>query len=348
MRSSAITFRSRRDIKLVPLELRSGESLSSTIDHQAQLWGVTRRDLMMEVSFMDAIISANDPDVCRGDGFLDIYAAAAGLSPERFHLARALRREVLISPRFRHAYCPICVLHDLARGEAPCFRLDWARVTLTHCTVHRCPLFRWQDFMRDGVRRIPHSWLMGIDPRGLALPGFRNDLERAMKYVQGEYPTTGRGRTTWNALLEFESHLYREGVGDPRSLCRGRVALALEGKLVKLAVAFVRPVGGDTARSIVNMVDPQFEDASILRFTLRNYRGRQSSPGWRDLSVSLNSPPCRRAVLLMVAHTLGYADGALVCGDGTVAPAGLSPEWRAHLAGLSVGEPWLTSILKYI
>ena len=128
--------------RLVPQTPLPGESISSLVDHQAQLWGVSRRELMYQTASTSGLIAKRDLDICTDD-FLDIYARKTGINRQALETHRAESSRSLMFPRLRYAYCPMCFEEDASVGCTPYFRLDWARLFLTHCQRHGCPLFRW-------------------------------------------------------------------------------------------------------------------------------------------------------------------------------------------------------------
>lgn len=290
-------------VKLVPQSLREDESLSSLIDHQAQLWGLGRMALAFQVSPVAALAVLKDLDACRSNTFLNDYAVACGTNAAELRSRRVDYPPVLIGQRARHAYCPLCFEEDLNRNEIPYFRVDWARMLLTHCTVHKCPLFRWYACTRDGLRKLPHAWFMGERAKTNELLWYRSDLKKAAAYEAGCCPSTAESIALWKTLIEFESTLYRIGVGSPWYRSRHDPS-RLEDRVMRLAVKLVRPVDGYPERSLVKTTQPNYEDHDVLSFTLRRHRDRSMDPSWRELRGALTSLPCRRAVLLMVAQQL--------------------------------------------
>lgn len=294
-------------VRLVPQTLRENESLSSLIDHQAQLWGLGRMALAFHVSPIAALAVLKDPDACRSSTFLNDYAAACGTDAAELRARRVDYPPALIGQRARHAYCPLCFEEDLSRNEVPYFRADWARMLLTHCTVHKCPLFRWHECTQDGLRKLPHAWFMGKRAKRSELLWYSSDLKKAAAYEAGSYPRAAESISLWKTLVEFESTLYGTGVGSPWYQSRHDPG-GLEDRIMKLAVKLVRPVDGDPGRSLIKTTQPNYEDHDVLSFTLRRHRDRTMDPSWRELRGALTSLPCRRAVLLVVAQQLARSN----------------------------------------
>ena len=173
--------------RLLPLLPGDGESLSSLLDRQAQCWGTTRRQMMLQVSPLQCM-SAGDVDLMEAEGFLGDYAAACGLPVEALASHRAERKDHLLPQHLRIAYCPICFAERLEQGQAPYFRLDWARRLLTHCLIHRCPLFPWGSSNSEGRRRMPANWLDGNPARPVYVRNFREHLAKARDFAPGALP----------------------------------------------------------------------------------------------------------------------------------------------------------------
>ena len=171
-----------RTCRLLPLLPGDGESLSSLLDRQAQCWGTTRRQMMLQVSPMQCL-SVRDADLMEADGFLGDYAAACSLPIALLASHRAERKEHLLPQHLRNAYCPICFAERLEQGQAPYFRLDWARRLLTHCLIHGCPLFSWGGNNSEGRRRMPAGWLDGNPACLVHVRNFREHLAKARDYT---------------------------------------------------------------------------------------------------------------------------------------------------------------------
>lgn len=300
IRSQLLLQPTRHKVRLVPQRLRDGESLSSLVDHQAQLWGVGRRVLALQVSLIPGMLALRDLDGCRHDQFLREYAQLCGCELRELQAACADDPVVLIGQRARHAYCPLCFQEDLARGEVPYFRIDWARMLLTHCRSHRCPLFRWRACTLEGVRKIPHPWFMGQKLSDMELLWFKDDLNKATAYSRGILPRVKDSRTIWKNLISFETQLYKKGVASPWYRASDRTRLSTE--IMKYAVSLIRPVDGNPENSLIKSIQPEYEDHDVMSFTLRRHRDRTLSPSWRELRNALTSLPCRRAVLSVVAQ----------------------------------------------
>ena len=70
----------------------------------------------------------------------------------------------VLRPGQRRSYCPSCIEEDRLAGKSPYFRRSWARVYMTICSKHRCPLLEWgppglrAGTGRDRRRAVPAEW----------------------------------------------------------------------------------------------------------------------------------------------------------------------------------------------
>ena len=310
--------------RLLPLLPGDGESLSSLLDRQAQCWGTTRRQMMLQVSPLQCM-SAGDVDLMEAEGFLGDYAAACGLPVEALAAHRAERKDHLLPQHLRIAYCPICFAERLEQGEAPYFRLDWARRLLTHCLIHRCPLFPWGSSNSEGRRRMPANWLDGNPARPVYVRNFREHLAKARDFAPGALPKWRGNRATWKALIEFEAFLYREGVGNLHASPNTFQAGLLERNVLRIAAMLVRPPEGKVPDALVNQLNPRYSDRHVLRFTPTDYTIGKKDPTWSVLSGPCRSLPSRRSVILLVACVLGHAN------DEAVRILGDVSNWRDNI-----------------
>lgn len=287
-----------------------GESLSSLFDRQAQLWGVSRRELMYQTASISGLIAKRDMDVCKGD-FLDIYAEKIGINPQTLKAHRAEESYPLMFPRLRHAYCPMCFEEDALAGCTPYFRLDWARIFLSHCQRHSCPLFRWSLISTDGTRRLPHEWFMGEGPNQRGLPQFRQDLMLAKAYAREVRPKKPNSIEVWNTLIRFEAWLYRLGIGAPQHRADDARRMTIERNVMDHTVTLAR---SETANGRLLVDESQaisFEDQRVMSFAFRLFPSRygesrivrDDTPRQVILSSEIQSMACRRAVLYMVARS---------------------------------------------
>lgn len=289
--------------RLVPQTLMPGESISSLVDRQAQIWGVRRWDLLNQVGSIDGWLARRDLDACRKGNFLDIYARETGIGRQELEASCAQRPAPLMRPSWRHAYCPICFSEDASAGYTPYFRLEWARIFLTHCRTHGCPLFEWFRVSWDGERKLPHEWYVGKGPEAPAMPEFKKDLALARAYVCGDHPRAAGSRGLWEALKCFEGRLFEADIGAPHYSTTSRDPIS-ESDLMRKAVGLVR--GAVTTGSLqMGLPDgAAFEDLRVVSSVFKTARVHTSSPAWRDLRSGVRSIACRRALLVCLSQQL--------------------------------------------
>lgn len=289
---------SSRRLKLVPQTPMPGESISSLVDRQAQLWGIRRRDLVYQVApVADGMLAMKDLDACRKGDFLDIYARTVGIERQVLESHRAARTEPLVRVMERNAYCPMCFHEDMSAGHTPYFRLDWARIFLTHCPMHGCPLFRWPLLSADGTRRLPHEWFMGESSGVPRLPQLLQDLRLAHGYAYGIRPMKPEVREAWSAVRRFEAWLYDLGAGEPNYRETNGRGRSIEWEVLHRAVELTR----DAIKSGHLWEDEAEEISSegqrLMSFAFRVARTDTARPTWRNLRSGIRSIACRRAVM---------------------------------------------------
>lgn len=319
MVSYLATPQSRR-LKLVRQVLMPGESISSLVDRQAQLWGVLRKELVYQAAFISGLVALKDLDVCKEDSFLDIYAEKTGIDRRLLESHRAQVSSPLVSQGLRYAYCPMCFHEDATAGHTPYFRLDWARIFLTHCQRHGCPLFRWSRVSSDGTRKLPHGWFVGEGADQRSVPQFRRDLMLARAYAYGVRPRRPSSIEAWNRLKNFEAWLYRIGVGAPIHQVMEARGRSIERDVMERAVTLARSASANGRLHVEESEAVLFEDQRVMSFTFNTARVRDSNPAWRDLRSGIQSIACRRSVLYSVALRLGMKagyDGTRLPGDST-------------------------------
>jgi len=295
-------------LRLVPQAPMPGESLSSLFDRQAQLWGVSRRDLMYQTASTSGLIAKRDMDVCKGD-FLDIYAEKAGINRQTLENHRADESYPLMFPRLRSAYCPMCFEQDASAGCTPYFRLDWARIFLTHCQRHSCPLFRWPHVSTEGMRKLPHGWFMGEGSNQRGLLQFRQDLMLAKAYARGVRPKKPNSIEAWNTLVHFETWMYQLGIGAPIRLAYDDRRSSIERNVMDQTVALARSETSNGRLLIDESKAISFEDQRVMSFAFKVFTDRcngvrivrSRTPRQVILSSEIQSMACRRAMLCMIA-----------------------------------------------
>lgn len=290
-----------RRLKLAPQIAMPGESISSLVDRQAQIWGLSRKELVRQTASISGLVNLKDLDVCKSSAFLDIYADKTGIERHVLESHRAKTSDPLMSQRLRFAYCPMCFFDDASAGRTPYFRLDWARIFLTHCQWHGCPLFRWSRVASDGTRKLPHGWFVGESPDQRSVPQFRRDLMLAKAYAYGVRPRTPSSTEAWYRLKNFETWLDRIGVGAPTCRSADDCNRSIERNVIEQAVTVARSATANGRLFVERQGVKLFEDQRVMSFTFKAAGVRDSSPAWRDLRSGIQSIACRRAVLYVIA-----------------------------------------------
>jgi len=270
---------------------------------------------MYQIASIGGRIAKSDMDVCKGY-FLDIYAEKTGINRQNLETHRAEHSYPLMYLKLRDAYCPMCFEEDALAGRTPYFRLDWARIFLSHCQRHSCPLFRWSHVSTDGMRRLPHGWFMGEGPNQRGLPQFRQDLMLAKAYARGVRPKKPNSIEAWNTLIRFEAWLYRLGIGAPKHLAYDDRRSTIERKVMDDTVTLARSETANGRLLTEESKAVSFEDQRVMSFAFRvfKHRGkisrivREGTPSPVILSSGIQSIACRRAVLYMVARSFGCAE----------------------------------------
>lgn len=293
-------------LKLVPQIPMPGESISSLIDRQAQFWGVFRKELVHQAACINGMLALRDLDVCKKGDFLDIYAQKTGIDREMLEVLRAKRPEMLIRPTWRHAYCPICFFEDASAGHTPYFRLDWARIFLTHCRRHECPLFRWPRVSPDGTRKLPHGWFVGEGPDLRALPQFRRDLMLAKAYAYGIRPKRPESRMIWNTLKCFEARLYELGVGAPNHLIDDARCRSIEYEAMRKIFTLAQFVTANGRLQTDESSVLSFGDPRVMSYAFKTARVHPSNPPRIGLRPGVQSIACRRAVLVSLCKDIEF------------------------------------------
>lgn len=294
-------------IRLVPQVMMTDESISSVIDRQAGAWGTSRRELVWQIASLNGLLALKDLDACPDQAFLDVYADKTGIGLETLNRHRARTADPLMRPTLRNAYCPICFEEDFVAGGTPYFRLDWARIFLTHCRWHRCPLFRWPRIGADGTRRFPHAWFVGEGLAASDIPQFQSDLMLAKAYACGVRPRGQHSIEAWKAVIRFEEWIYRLDIGSPTRLNHDAKILALERGLMRDAVMLSRSATSNGRLSMKDWVGEMFEDQRVMAFSLKTVPVHRTAPSWRDLRSGIQSMACRRAILFALATTVSVS-----------------------------------------
>lgn len=322
-----------RQMKLRVSSLAEGESLSSWLDRNAGLWGVSRPRLLGAMSLRTPLIRKDVDEVGLNNPMWEDLSKASGVDREVFASHGARRNEFLVAARDRWSYCPMCFRQDLLDERFPYFRLAWASMLLTHCPLHQCPLFRWQATGSCGTRKFPHEWYMGdFSAEKLDLPWLRRDLGVAARYATGTAPVSANSMDLWQGLIRFERTLLESGAADATKNgweCQGAARLS---QAMDAMVLIASPRAGVVADAPASAFRPKFEDHDQISFTLRRYRSRATCVVWSGLRGSLTNLPCRRAVIVLAAHLLGEMSASLAVDDEDATPLGSSIEWKERLA----------------
>lgn len=303
------------------------ESLSSAIDRVASLWSVSRQELLRQLGHAP---SAEELDAIVSRPLLESMARAFGTEScvlEALAVPRD-RLEVLVAPRIRHAYCPLCMEDDWRSGHTPYFRLDWGRLWLTHCRVHQTPLFEWMGRSFYGQRRLPHEFHLPYDALA-KLPVWINNHVREARAWRNAAMMGDPSHDLWRALIKVESAWWAAGVGEPRS---GTTAAPLrrERILSKLAVLFLA-TPHSAQPCLAGRLHVPAHQHHVLGYDRRRHRSSVGNPGWQLFRATVPVLPARRAVLILTAHTLGQLDASPRFESGAAMPSGSSGQWAAEV-----------------
>ncbi|WP_199099123.1 TniQ family protein [Dyella sp. ASV21] len=322
-------------IQGVPFELRfrtmaphPDESLSSAIDRVAGLWSVGRIELLRQLGYTKG---SKELDTLVSLPLLESMARAFGTDAE-YLVSLAVPRDrsgTLVSSGLRYAYCPLCMEEDWRSGYTPYFRLDWGRLWVTHCRRHLTPLFEWGKMSYSGQRLLPHELHLSYEPSA-SLPGWMSSHLAEAKLWAGRAGSDDGDHALWKALIKVEEAWCLDGTGDPR---RDATAIMLrrERILVKLAVLFL--ASSDPARTcLAGRLHIPPHQHSVLGYDARRQRRGFRNPTWCEFGTILTAIQARRAVTLLVAHTLGLLGTALRYATGAVIPPGRSVEWASEIA----------------
>lgn len=290
-----------RRIRLVPIAPREGESLTSLLDRQAQLWHVTRLSLLRQISTA-GFWGLPDPDRCEFTTLIKDISRATGIPVSTFAVAAAARNDVLVTQAVRSAYCPLCVAADLARGEAPYFRLDWARLVLTHCLQHQTPLFTWRSTNPAGMRSLPGAWLLGDGVLEDAPRWFLEDLASAQRYRDGAWPPTEQSRAAWHTQRRFELRCHAERTPHLREQDQILTSPSLVYGVLPLLAKLIGSFSPKLAWEAAGLEEGLIVDHTFAAFTAQSDPTRIVRPSWRTMVSLLKALPHRRAVLMMAAH----------------------------------------------
>lgn len=189
---------SSRQLKLRIDPSYPGESLSSCVDRAASLWSISRTELLRQLGDSNSLA---DLDL-RPLNVRENLARALGVEVDGIESATAApgRHDSLVAKTLRSAYCPLCFSEDRTAGRNPYFRLCWAMLWVTHCSVHGTPLFEWMDIAYGGQRRLPHAFFLPAEDLSVS-PWISVHLREAEHWQQMEHDEAG---SLWRALRRVE------------------------------------------------------------------------------------------------------------------------------------------------
>jgi hypothetical protein len=299
-------------VQLAPQSIMPGESISSLVDRQAQLWGLSRRNLVDQLASFHGLLARRDLDACKDDAFLDIYAERTGISRATLEAHRAQRWAPLLPPTHRNAYCPMCFQDDLLAGNTPYFRLDWARIFLTHCRKHRCPLFDWHRSASDGTRTLPPALLPYAGPsrtksRQDERLQIHENFALANDYSSKSQRINQRSKAKWDKLMSFEENIYDKDIFYHGYAQDGAEALS-ERNLVKRAALLQRTAFANGHFTFPREVIP--DEKRLLLFRHKGLAAYKTAPTSRALKPGSLSIIFRRSIIfeLLRMDILGMLD----------------------------------------
>lgn len=305
------------------------ESISSAIDRVASLWSVSRSELLRQLGYAK---EGRELDTLVSLPLLRSMACAFGAEAKHL-ISLAVPRDrlgTLVSSGLRHAYCPLCMEEDWRAGYTPYFRLEWGRLWVTHCRRHRTPLFEWARMSYYGQRLLPHELHLSYEA-STSLPGWMSTHLAEAKSWEGRAASDDNDYALWKALVKVEEAWCVDGTGDPRREATASM-FRRERVLAKLAVLFLASTDPSRPCLAGRLHIPPHQH-SVLGYDARRQRRGFRSPNSREFGAILTAIPARRAVTLLVAHTLGLLGTELRYATGAVIPPGRSGEWASEIAG---------------
>lgn len=326
--------------KVSCLRLRSGaphsdESISSAVDRAASLWGLRRREVLLHLGHkrtcydFDALIPMPALESMSSAFGVDLQSLSSIAVP-------TCRRNVLAHPNFRIAYCPLCFEDDWRSDVTPYFRLDWGRLFASHCRVHGTPLFEWQDLSIGGQRRLPHACYLPFTEaaylwfKGEAeLPSWMDTNLREAFSWQSSLATDASTYELWRALVKVEELWWSEGLGDPLRKVTDAVRQR-EKMLLKLAALFLAAPKDFPLCLVETLSTPAYQHR-VFGYDRRRNRRMSRNPSGILVRNQLPAIQARRAVFILVAHTLGQLDIDLRFETGARIPPGRSDAWISHV-----------------
>jgi len=326
------TTTSKQSSDLSGLRLRAevphtDESISSTIDRAASLWGISRRDLIRQLGHEP---NNRDLDTIVSMPLLQSISNAFGVDPAVFGSIAVLksRQAVLVAPDIRHAYCPLCFEDDWQSGDTPYFRLDWGRLFASHCRTHRTPLFEWEALSRGGQRRLPHAYHLPFEEAADLPLWIINNYQEALSWqLVGD--ADADTHTLWRALLRVEELWWEEGLGDPGRVTTEAVRRR-EQILVNLAALFLAAPDLYKPCLVERLFIPPHQHR-VLGYDRRRHNRGMTNPGGIIVRRQLPAIQARRIMFILTAHTLGQLDTDLRFETGARIPSGSSNEWVSHV-----------------
>lgn len=310
------------------------ESISSAMDRAASLWGISRRELLRQLGHapknreFDAVVSMP---------LLDTLSHAFGMDRAGLEVLAVPkdRLGVLVAPRIRHAYCPICFDSDWRSGATPYFRLDWGRLLASHCHVHRAPLFEWGALSYEGSRLLPHAYYLPFDSAAELPPWVDANLREALAWRQAAIAHNDT-HELWMALMKVEDAWWKEGLGDPHKAVSEEVRNR-EKAMLNLAALFLSSPNSVKPCLVEQVLIPPHQHR-VLGYDRRRHRRSLMNPGGRIVRMQLPAIQARRVMLILTAHTLGQLDADLRYETGARIPSYQSDDWISHIVNHRVNR----------
>ena len=318
------------------------ESISSAMDRAASLWGMGRREMLRQLGHapknreFDAVVSMP---------LLETLSHAFGMDRAGLE-ALAVPKErlgILVAPRIRHAYCPICFDSDWRSGTTPYFRLNWGRLLASHCRVHRAPLFEWGALSYEGYRLLPHAYYLPFDSAADLPPWIDANLREALAWQQVA-STPSDTHELWMALMKVEDAWWGEGLGDPHKAVTEEVRHQ-EKAMLNLAALFLSSPNSVKPCLVEKLLIPPHQHR-VLGYDRRRHRQSLKNPGGPAVRMQLPAIQARRVMLILTAHTLGRLSVDLRYETGARVPPGRSDEWISHVVDYRVNRGLAETIVR--
>ncbi len=315
-----------------------GESLSSSVDRAASLWSISRTELLRQLGDSN---STADLDL-RPLHARENLARAFGVEVSDIDSATAApgRHGSLVAKALRSAYCPLCFSEDRTAGRVPYFRLCWAVLWVTHCPVHGTPLFEWVDVAYGGQRRLPHAFFLPADDLPVA-PWISVHLREAEHWRQME---CAEASSLWRALRAAEHGWLTMGMSDPNRPASG--VLARREEILSRLLFCLLSVRQPAQRCLARRLAIPAGQYRVLGYDERRMRMPSRVQNVTQVRASIHALPARRALLILVAHSLSQLGHELRYDTGRSLPAGSSTEWEDEVASYRLERRYVTQAFE--